>query len=889
MRAYAQESRQSRKGKSGDPARAGAAGLSHETRPTLNAQRPFEDQAAQRPQQSEPGGCQAVSGAAAPGRLGHDFSRIPVHARTSVKIQPKLVVNTPGDSFEEEADRISEEIVRTPGPQPGGACPCGGGCPKCQAGQTGQEPSRLQLKRAGGGNFGNATAPGVVHEVLSAPGHPLDPSTRGFMETRFGHDLSGVRIHTDRRAAESARAVQARAFTVGRAVVFGEGEYSPHTPAGQRLLAHELVHTLQQSASEGPATVLRRQTSLDIALRSPGVAAQVLGSETLDGFDLNSPVLKAEHKRRLLALAKRVKQLLVEHRYGTVQIIGHTDATGEEALNDRLGQDRADAVAAFLRAAGVPAMALLADSAGESDLRVPTARREPRNRRVEVRFLPELPTAPPPATETAKTPEKPVRIPTPDKLCQEHPEICDPITTKPEAMPSCRPQNCSALEGDPFDRQPPDLQLVLTKSFKTQAAAWFDKLDSDDRGALTQIFNRMCQYGVWCHVRLVLGIVAGEAPLRAAGHTFKVYGSTPSVFFTSPPGNALLDALMATGKFCMAFGAGASEHPGQTTIREISGSDSLHISIGPGDMFDAHVDRYGPVPEHPGSAFCPNEPTPAAVGHIGREVLSGKVRKGGVRGTLIGGIVGGLFGGLPGAAAGGIMGGAAGEAGLQVFPDPGPQAPVPPGAVGPEPFRTPAEFSVTGVISLLLSALMESSRVTVHGPVPKRPEPLVSPEAKRPSPDVAELEAKVIAPMRRELEQKVGKDALLPSRVRVRKQRTHIASEMAGPDEEAKLRAAALEAEEEASSHADPHLLGLNLAARMEQARNRGEATVRLPLGPTYGGLDETDRKFIAGEIQRIAIIVRKHLPDRAEGVRYVIVFFGVVNNVKTEVIDLPE
>src|SRR5262249_12021160 len=157
----------------------------------------------------------------------------------------------------------------------------------------------------------------------------------------------------------------------------------------------------------------------------------------------------------------------------------------------------------------------------------------------------------------------------------------------------------------------------------------------------------------------------------------------------------------------------------------------------------------------PGSAFCSNEPTPAAVGHIARELLPGMVRPIGRLGALGGTVLGGIFGGLPGAAIGGIAGGGAGTGGLQVFPDPGPPAPVPPGAIGPEPFRSSPGFSLGGVIGLLLSALLDTSRIVVHGPVPERPEPLVPPEAKRPRPDVAELEAKVITPLTRELEQKV--------------------------------------------------------------------------------------------------------------------------------------
>lgn len=191
---------------------------------------------------------------------------------------------------------------------------------------------------------------------------------------------------------------------------------------------------------------------------------------------------------------------------------------------------------------------------------------------------------------------------------------------------SCTSTNCSAISVDRFDKQPADLQRVLTRSSK-DPAGWFGKLDPGSRFALTAIFNRMCRYRLWCHVRVVLKIVAGEAPLRAAGHTFAVPGSTPSVYFLSPSGDALIKALMATGRFCIARGIGASQHPGQTTLREISGSDSLHISIGPGNQFDAHIDRYSPVPEHPGSSFCSNRPSPAALRHIGRELVPEIVRK----------------------------------------------------------------------------------------------------------------------------------------------------------------------------------------------------------------------------------------------------------------------
>jgi hypothetical protein len=89
-------------------------------------------------------------------------------------------------------------------------------------------------------------APPVVHEVLSSSGHPLDPDTRSFMEPRFGHNFASVRVHHNSKAAESARAVNARAYTFGQSIVFGAGNFAPATSKGRELLAHELAHTIQQ-------------------------------------------------------------------------------------------------------------------------------------------------------------------------------------------------------------------------------------------------------------------------------------------------------------------------------------------------------------------------------------------------------------------------------------------------------------------------------------------------------------------------------------------------------------------------------------------------------------------------------------------------------------------
>lgn len=148
------------------------------------------------------------------------------------------------------------------------------------AGAECQECGKKRLQRSALSRPEPAQAPSVVNDVLRSPGRPLDPTTRALMETRlsfepparsadgaehqaeraaqaldaprhngFAHDFARVRVHTDGRAAESARAVNAKAYTVGQEIVFGEGYYSPATVRGQHLIAHELTHVIQQSAT----------------------------------------------------------------------------------------------------------------------------------------------------------------------------------------------------------------------------------------------------------------------------------------------------------------------------------------------------------------------------------------------------------------------------------------------------------------------------------------------------------------------------------------------------------------------------------------------------------------------------------------------------------------
>lgn len=227
-----------------------------------------------------------ASGAAAVPGLAWNFANIPLFAPDEAGpsrakspltmralpgiLQAKLEIGPVDDPLEREADRVAEHVMRMPDPSTAASparsgavpevqrkCSCGGSCDKCKAEKPDEEEGKVQRKPAApqisvvasSPASSGMTAPPIVHEVLRSPGQPLDAATRAFFEPRFGHDFSGVRVHADQKAAESAKLVGAQAYTVGQQVVVGAGQYAPGTAQGARLIAHELAHVAQQKVS----------------------------------------------------------------------------------------------------------------------------------------------------------------------------------------------------------------------------------------------------------------------------------------------------------------------------------------------------------------------------------------------------------------------------------------------------------------------------------------------------------------------------------------------------------------------------------------------------------------------------------------------------------------
>ncbi|MFZ4859036.1 MAG: DUF4157 domain-containing protein [Desulfuromonadaceae bacterium] len=148
------------------------------------------------------------------------------------RVQAKLIVTKPGDFYEQEADRVADQVMAA-----------------STHSSAGSALSRIQRFPEQVSTVGIDT-PASVDNVLASTGIPLDPVLQKEMAQRFGFDFSQVRVHSGQAAEQSAREVNAHAYTVGNDIVFGAGQYAPSTHSGQRLLAHELTHVVQQSKSE---------------------------------------------------------------------------------------------------------------------------------------------------------------------------------------------------------------------------------------------------------------------------------------------------------------------------------------------------------------------------------------------------------------------------------------------------------------------------------------------------------------------------------------------------------------------------------------------------------------------------------------------------------------
>jgi hypothetical protein len=225
-----------------------------------------------------------------------DFSKIGI-------LQPKLKLSQPGDEYEQEADRVAEQVMRNSlsdstlpktTPKEEGV---DRQCFDCDMEEEEDEDEEMEISRKPSATSDLQISNRVTNEikdVVSRGGSPLDANTKAFMESRFGFDFSNVKIHTDETAARSSNLVNALAYTIGNAIVFAQGQYQPNTSIGRSLLAHELTHVIQQrsrksgdvsslqrSSKEGETESRQREVSLSKKVQSWTKGATIIADDDI--------------------------------------------------------------------------------------------------------------------------------------------------------------------------------------------------------------------------------------------------------------------------------------------------------------------------------------------------------------------------------------------------------------------------------------------------------------------------------------------------------------------------------------------------------------------------------------------------------------------------------
>ncbi|HEU4321865.1 MAG TPA: DUF4157 domain-containing protein [Roseiflexaceae bacterium] len=232
---------------------------------------------------------------------GHRFGQFPIYAdgwshaaaptpppapssggNSGLIIQTRLAVNAPDDAFEQEADQVAEQVMRSPD-----------GDAVAPATTPGLRVQRASSEQA-------SVSPGLessISQMQSGGGSPLPASERSFFERRMGHDFSQIRIHNDAHANQTADGLHAHAFTVGSDIAFAAGQYQPGTESGRHLLAHELTHTIQQTGGVATKRVQRQAAEHEPAA-DEGVCPVCgkVGKGTCPGC--GSPFLPIQRKAR---------------------------------------------------------------------------------------------------------------------------------------------------------------------------------------------------------------------------------------------------------------------------------------------------------------------------------------------------------------------------------------------------------------------------------------------------------------------------------------------------------------------------------------------------------------------------------------------------------------
>jgi outer membrane protein OmpA-like peptidoglycan-associated protein len=493
-------------------------------------------------------------------------------------VQAKLTINPPNDQYEQEADRVADEVMRMPEPQVPRQAeeeeedliqtePIADQITPLVQRQVEpeEEEELIQTKTVGDvtPEVTPATSSGI--QSLQGGGQPLSRSERGFFELRFGTDFSNVRVHNNTRAASIVQSVNARAFTLGHNVVFGAGEYSSDTLSSRQLLAHELTHVVQQNG--GPTLFSRDKNSENIIPNSkelsivspefPAHVVQQTGHDTAHnvvqracddeigptptGCNLvsKSPTgtrylfrkgcdeFETGQRARLEAAARALPA------GATVDILGMASSDGGPGFNQSLSCHRAAAASAVFAAVGKANSLAQIEATGE----VPGTDNDANFRAVDIVI--HVPSPPPPTPEPP-TPAQPApRIPVASCPC-------------PAANPSCPPTYCAAMPlaaaiADRAVRAVP-LIAVLTARGGTGVGIIYNQFVWGGlsgvmtlSGALRTEFATICQTAVATNhiMTAIINAIWGRYPASTPAQTIPLNSIAPTaVRDIGTPGNA---------------------------------------------------------------------------------------------------------------------------------------------------------------------------------------------------------------------------------------------------------------------------------------------------------------------------------------------------------------
>jgi hypothetical protein len=247
-------------------------------------------------------------------------------------IQTKLAIGASNDPLEQEADRVAEQVLAAPAHPPFSA-------------------AARHIQRHSGQPVGQSgAAPVSVDRVLASSGRPLDPTLEQEMGQRFGYDFSRVRVHSGAEAEESAREVNANAYTVGHNIVFGSGQFAPETQGGRRLLAHELAHVVQQSGADGipfgPSNGKRGLSSGSSAHRNTAVPAGYMselaytqGHDIVSARGTYDPTAEAGRRHVAHEFVHTVQQEEAGPMVQRKDADPKAEAEAQRALGERLWKD----------------------------------------------------------------------------------------------------------------------------------------------------------------------------------------------------------------------------------------------------------------------------------------------------------------------------------------------------------------------------------------------------------------------------------------------------------------------------------------------------------------------------------------------------------------------